>query len=165
MTRSNSQLLTWQEEDQIVDSSITTNDSIRVNPWGGNNRSTSFPKRADVCIASDTSPGLTIDHSKKFAIAKPYWRIHQPIAVRSSANTFIYQSELQPLEETATTISSTESFEPEFDDEPEDCRGILAIKHQRKSIFSEDIEIQVKNLPRQKPRITIDRRMVEIEDE
>ncbi|MGC9528319.1 MAG: hypothetical protein ACP5D7_22520 [Limnospira sp.] len=168
MTRLNCQVSTFlEEEDRIIDSSSTTNDSIRVNPWGITDRSLSFsnPQKADICIASETSADLTIDESKKLAIAKSYWRIHQPIAIRSSSKTFIYQSKIQPLEDTGTTISSTEYFDPDVDDEPEDYRGILAVKHQRKLIFSEEIEIQVKNLPRRKPRITIDRRMVEIEDD
>lgn len=165
MTRLNCQISTFLEEDRIVDTSSTANDSIRVNPWGISSQSSSLSNRAGQRFNSVTYSILTINKYRFFSASKLGDNIHSKIDVYLSSNTSIYQSDLGLLEDTGTTISSTESFDPDVDDEPEDYRGILAVKHHRKPIFSEEIEIQVKNLPRRKPRITIDRRMVEIEDD
>ena len=42
----------------------------------------------------------------------------------------------------------------------QDTRGVLAVKHEPKVIFSESVKIETSKLPRWKPHITIDRRII-----
>lgn len=44
--------------------------------------------------------------------------------------------------------------------EPEMWRGLFSPTYRRKSLFSEIVELQTAKLPRLKPRITLDRRML-----
>lgn len=44
-------------------------------------------------------------------------------------------------------------------------RGVFHIPHPEKVLFSEQIEIKIAELPRLQPHITIDRRMIEDEDD
>lgn len=46
------------------------------------------------------------------------------------------------------------------DDDLRDNRGVLAVKHESKVIFSEPVEIETSKLPRWKPYIIIDRSMI-----
>ncbi len=49
--------------------------------------------------------------------------------------------------------------------EPEVWRGIFSPTYHRKILFSEIVELQTAKLPRLKPRITLDRRMLSREED
>jgi len=51
---------------------------------------------------------------------------------------------------------------PEGDDAQ---RGTFCVHHERKVIFSQNVEFHLQQLPRWKPRIAIDRRTTEIDDD
>lgn len=44
-------------------------------------------------------------------------------------------------------------------------RGVFAIRHRRRELFSEVVELDLRSLPRRRPHITLTRRMLEANDE
>lgn len=164
MTRLNYSLPVLPEEETILSSSSTINDSIRVSESETTHRSRLFSSVADVRVIPETTPGVTITYPNNYQSARYYWRTDKYIAAQQP-NTFVYRPELESLDDSVATISPITSSDAEVDDEPRVNRGLLTIKHQHKSIFSQELELKTKELPRRKPQITIDRRMIEAEDD
>lgn len=69
---------------------------------------------------------------------------------------------LSPEEETAT---STRKIGRVAEENDLDYRGVYHIPSQSKVLFSEEIEIKTEELPRWQPKITIEPRMLEDEDD
>jgi len=51
------------------------------------------------------------------------------------------------------------------EEEEQSHAGTFAVVHKRRMIFTQQVEIKTQNLPRWKPRVIIDRRMLEDVDE
>ena len=49
--------------------------------------------------------------------------------------------------------------------DPNTWRGVFAIQHQHRELFSQRVELNLGTLPRWKPQITITRRMLDTDDE
>ncbi|MFH1748342.1 MAG: hypothetical protein ABIG44_15020 [Planctomycetota bacterium] len=65
-----------------------------------------------------------------------------------------------------TTVSSpwlVQGTSPDVD--PNTWRGVFAIQHQHRELFSQNVELNLGTLPRWKPQITITRRMLDTDDE
>jgi hypothetical protein len=165
MTRLNYSLPVLPQEETILGSSSTINDSIRVSESETTHRSRLFSTVADVRIIPETTPGVTIAYPNNYQSARYYWRTDKHIAAQLRPNTFVYRPELESLDDSVATISPITTSDPDIDNESSVNRGVLAIKHKHKSIFLKELEIKTKDLPRRRPRITIDRRMIEAEDD
>ena len=164
MTRLNYPLPLLPEEETILGSSSTTNDSIRVSESENTHRSRLFSAVADVRIIPETPAGVTITYPNNYQSARYYWRTDKHIATQQP-NTFVYRSELESLDDSIATISPQIASDADVDDEPSGNRGVLTIEHKHKSIFSQELELKTKDLPRRRTRITIDRRMIEAQDD
>ena len=63
----------------------------------------------------------------------------------------------------ANGLSSTPArLEP--DDEAERLRGIVALPHQRDTLFTDEVELSAEKLPRWQPHISVDERRLTNDD-
>ena len=125
----------------------------------------------DLVVVSESPRGITFPGVVQPQSTKYYWRVsNQPGAFPRIPTGYALRVEaseekLEQLEDVTISGLSSLSPLPTADDEPRDYRGVFPVTHKPKILFSKEIEIKTAELPRWKPRITIDRRMLEDEDE
>jgi hypothetical protein len=82
---------------------------------------------------------------------------------RAIKRRLTFLADCDPAESVESHV--TYSIEQEYPEpEPTTWRGVFAPTHSREVLFSQQVEIRTADLPRWKPHITIDRRMLERDD-
>ncbi len=122
------------------------------------------PKQEPGVILSDRYPDRAVQYYRVFEKVRTSSELRYPVHLVCQLEEL--DRRLRQLDEIATTSALLEiNSKEETDEDFEDRRGVLVVKHEPKVIFSKQVKIETSKLPRWKPHITIDRRMVEAEDE
>lgn len=127
---------------------------------------------ADLIVIEESPRGITFHNVLSLRPTKRYWRVLEQSGLASKqANGYVFRfvSEEQfRQDETGVTTGSfaiLDSHE-DLEDEPRLHRDdAFSVAHKPEVLFSKQIELQITELPRWKPRITINRRMIEAEDD
>lgn len=173
MTGLKYQIATLPEEDLTTTTSSVITDKHISYDSSFQELNQSYSNLPYLCVAPTTHPGITFPNRAQYR-AIQYYRVFQKARTLSSSTSpvtpVLFQVEEQEQQfrqsEIATTSTLLETTSKEDTDEDfREHRGVLCIKRERKVIFSEEVEIETSKLPRWKPRITIDRRMMEVEDD
>lgn len=159
------------------DLATTTSSLIADKMTGGSSSFQDFNQNysnpAYLLVTSKQEPGVILSHQYPDETVK-YYRVFEKVRTLSKSRFSGHllcqveelEKQLRQLEEIATTSTLLEkNSNEETDEDFEDHRGVLVVKHEPKVIFSKQVKIETSKLPRWKPHITIDRRMVEAEDE
>lgn len=129
-------------------------------------------QRGLVGIAALTA-SLAIGSSNNFGTSELLsysWRLSaQPLPTRSRNSSFHVSAATNELINTedsaATNLPTSQILEKDIEPDSRTWRGVFSPTYNRRILFSKSIKIQESELPRWKPHITIDRRILEIEDD
>ncbi|QLE47940.1 hypothetical protein FD724_07295 [Nostoc sp. C057] len=130
---------------------------------------------ADLIVTEESPRGIILQHVLPSRPTKRYWRVlEQPGLASKQANNYVLRfaaSEEQFRQnDTGVTTSSIAITSLDNDEDLEDELRLhrddsFSVAHKPEVLFSKQVELRTSDLPRWKPHITIDRRMIEAEDD
>jgi hypothetical protein len=136
---------------------------------------TRHPNTADLIVTEESPRGIILQNVLSLRPTKHYWRVLEQARLASKqANNYVLrfaasEEQFRQNDSGATTSSiSITSLDSDADLEDElrlHRDDAFSVTHKPEVLFSKQVELRTADLPRWKPHITIDRRMIEAEDD
>jgi hypothetical protein len=155
------------EESSATTTTQTANISQKSNKLAYNRKI----NPVDLIAVPEARKGITFRGVSLPSSIRYYWRVlAQPsLALRVETHYVFrvaaHEEQLEQTEDAATTSLFSITALQNTEDESRTHRGVFFVTREPKVLFSKQIEISTRELPRWKPRVTIDRRMIEAEDD